>query len=125
MNGNGYREKCQRFQTVITYDKRELLAKAIILPARKAPHVSADSPRFLEPGHVAQIISYSLHNDYGEEVTGLYFFDHERMAIEALILHEWAIDQTAGRMMSILIMDASPTLAEVNARRGYPQGEPA
>jgi hypothetical protein len=122
MNGIGYREKCQHFQTVITYDKRELLVKAIILPARKAPHVSADSPRFMEPGHVARIISYSLHDDYGEEVTGLYF-DHERMSIEALILHEWAIDQTASRMLSRRILEDGPTLREVNARRGYPEGE--
>ncbi len=107
----------KRFQTVIRYDNMELLVKAIILPATKAPRVGADSPRFLEPGHVARVLGYSLFDDYGEEVTGLYFFDHERKDIETRILAEWAIDQTALRMM-----DRSPTLAEVNARRGWGVG---
>jgi hypothetical protein len=116
-------ETAKRFQTVITYEKRELLVKAIILPMKKAPHVGADSPRFLEPGHIARVLGYSLFDDYGEEVTGRYFFDHERMEIEALILHEWAIDQTASRMLFRRILENSPTLSEVNVRRGYPEGE--
>jgi hypothetical protein len=114
---NRYQEEVVKFQTCIAYDGHEFGVKAIILPARKAPHVGADSPRFMEPGHVAQVIEYSLYDDYGKEVTGLYFFDHERKEIEARILAEWTLDQTALRMM-----DVSPTLAEVNARRGWGVG---
>ena len=96
---NGHREKSQRFQETIVYNGKEYFFQAIILPAKKAPHVSADSPHFLEPGRIAQVLGYSLFDDYGEDVTGLYFFDHERMEIESLILHEWALDQTGARIL--------------------------
>ena len=119
------KRKSQHFQTVITYHGRELLAKTIILPATPAPHVSADSPRFLEPGHVAELIYYSLYDDDGKEVTGHYFLDREQHEIEKLIMAEWTIDQTAARVLVNRILYNSSTLAEVNARRGYPQGEPA
>lgn len=119
---NRYQEEVAKFQTCIVYDGRELGVKAVILPAKKAPHVGADSPRFLEPGHVAQVVFYSLYDDDGMEVTDYYFFDHERKEVERLILEEWRIDQTGERLMMRGVLDSSPTLAEVNARRGWGVG---
>jgi hypothetical protein len=91
------RSKGQRFQTVISFDGHELLVKANIIPAHKAPHVSADSPRFLQPGNPMQLVSYTLHDEEGEDVTGRYVFDDKE--VSALILEEWRIDQTGERML--------------------------
>lgn len=125
MNHSRNVHQAQPFQTVINFEGTELLVKSIILPATPAPHVGADSPRFLEPGRAASVIHYSLFDDYGSEVTGYYFLDRERADIEKLILEEWRIDQTGERLIARGVLRNSPTLAEVNFRRGYPEGEPA
>lgn len=100
MQNNRNGRQAQRFQTVINFEGTELLVKSIILPATPAPHVGADSPRFLEPDCIAKIVRYSLFDDYGSEVTGYYFLDRERADIERLILEEWRIDLTAERMVA-------------------------
>lgn len=85
----------QPFQGCITFRNRDLYFKAEILPARKAPHVGADSPRHLEPGRPASVHTYRLfdaEDDTGYECTSLYW--HYREKIKELILFAWWAEQT-------------------------------
>jgi hypothetical protein len=89
------RDKVQKFGGAIRYQGRDLFFKATIRPARKAPHVGADSPRFLEPGRRAEVKSYTLHYIFaGRDVTLAYAsWERDDAAICRLILHEWEKDQ--------------------------------
>jgi hypothetical protein len=68
------------------------LAKALIMPAKKAPHVGADSPRHMEPGRRMSILSYSLYDDDGEETFPILASDID---IIQQIKTAYEIDQTA------------------------------
>jgi hypothetical protein len=105
----------KRFECMIEYDGDELGVKAVIQPTVHAPHVGADSPRFMRPGRPAEVLAYSLFNDDGEDVTINYYMERDREAIKKLILEAWKIDQTADAIYDEFF---SPTLAEVNFRRG-------
>jgi hypothetical protein len=108
--------KLQRFECMIDFEQEELGVKATIQLPVHAPHVGADSPRFLEPGRPAEVLYYELFNDEGEEVTINYYMERDHEAIKRLILEEWKIDQIADAIYEEVF---SPTLAEVNFRRGY------
>jgi hypothetical protein len=89
------RDKVQKFEGAIRYQGRDLFFKASILPARKAPHVGADSPRFLEPGRRAEVKSYTLHCIFdGRDVTLAYAsWERDDAAICRLILQAWDVDR--------------------------------
>ena len=108
--------RLHRFEGMIDFEGDELGVKAIIMPTVHAPHVGADSPRHMQPGRRAEVLYYELFNDEGEDVTVDYFMASEQAAVKRLILEEWAIDQAADTIIEDVF---SPTLAEVNARRGY------
>ena len=41
--------------------------KAVIQPIVHAPHVGADSPRYMEPGRRTEVIYFDLYDEDGEE----------------------------------------------------------
>jgi len=108
--------KLQRFECMIDFDREELGVKATIQLTVHAPHVGADSPRFMRPGRPAEVLTYSLFNDEGEDVTINYYMEKDHEEIKKLILEAWKLDQTADAIYDEFF---SPTLAEVNFRRGY------
>ena len=90
--------RMQRFECAIDFGQRELGVKAVLL--KRPPNV----------------IYYELFDDTGEDVTIEYYREDDHEAIKKLILEEWKYDQTAEKVMDEIW---SPTLAEVNFRRGY------
>jgi len=93
--------------------------KATIIPTAHAPHVGADSPRYMEPGRKCAVVDFELFDDYGIEATRAFLVD-ELEEIRALILEDWQIRRVAESLMAAKVVEFySPTLAEVNFRRGY------
>lgn len=85
------RQKTVPFHGCITFMGRELIVKADILPGRKWPHVSIDSPDYgkAEP---AEILTYSLYSEDGlRDEANKYF--HYREQIRALIMEAWKMEQ--------------------------------
>lgn len=76
------------------------LAKCYIMPSRKSPHVGADSPRFMEPGHRTHVLFYSLYNDEGEEVTPALW---DELDVRRQIVEAFEIDQTAERVVKEVV----------------------
>lgn len=94
------KDKVQRFEGSIRYEGRDLFVKAAILPARNAPHVGADSPRFMEPPRRAEVVYYSLHDiETGAEVTIDYCMDADDAAITDLIRQAYVLDCIAERLL--------------------------
>lgn len=93
------KNEAQPFEGAIRYEGRDLFVKAEILPAKKAPHVSADSPRHMEPGRRAEVLYYSLHDNLtGDDVTVNYCFDAVDREITDLIRTAWVLDCMADRI---------------------------
>lgn len=89
--------RLNRFECIIDFDEKELGVKSIIKSGR-------------------EVVYYELFDDEGEDITINYYREDDHEAIKRLILEEWSIEQTADRVLDEVF---SPTLAEVNARRGY------
>ena len=94
--------KLVRFECLIQFDQEELGVKAVISPKVHAPHVGADSPRFMEPGRPAEVMYYELFNDEGEDVTINYYMERDHEEIKKLILEAWKIDQVAEKIMEAM-----------------------
>jgi len=93
--------------------------KATIIPTAHAPHVGADSPRYMEPGRKCAVVHFELYDDDGNDEGHLYMYK-ELEEIRALILEDWQIRRVAESLMAAKVVEFySPTLAEVNFRRGY------
>jgi hypothetical protein len=75
----------------ITFRDEDLGFKALILPAKEAPHVGADSPRFMEPGRPAVVFGIpTLFDDEGRDVTNTFWYYLGQ--IKSLILTRWAVE---------------------------------
>lgn len=96
------KDKVQGFEDIIHFDGRDLNVKAAIIPARHAPHVSADSPRHMEPGAPARVVWYALFDDEGRDITVDYCFDADDRAITRLILDAWVMDCVADRLAEVV-----------------------
>jgi hypothetical protein len=94
--------KLQRFECYIDFGQEELGVKAVIQPTVHAPHVGADSPRYLKPGRPAEVVYYELFDDEGEDITINYYMERDHERIKELILEAWRIDQTAEKIMEAM-----------------------
>jgi hypothetical protein len=91
------RQDAQSAEGFIRFKDHDLGYKAAILPPRGAPHVSADSPRHMEPPRPAAVLHYVIFNDNGVDVTNWYaYYEPE---IKALILDDWMIRRVAESLM--------------------------
>jgi hypothetical protein len=71
--------------------------KATIMPTIHAPHVGADSPRFMEPGR--EVAYFELFDDDGDEYQHL-FMDKEMEEMRVLILEDWQLRKVAESLMA-------------------------
>ncbi len=90
----------QKFQACINLYDSDYLVKATILPEKPFPHVSYDSPRKWDMGRDARVLSFVVLDDDGNDRTRELWY--HRGDIRAAVLREWAIDQTAERMLEVL-----------------------
>jgi hypothetical protein len=87
----------QPLQGTIRLHEKELHFKAAILPRKDAPHVGADSPRFMAPGYPASVLSYELFDDEGNDQTNHFYY--YRFSIQRLIIDEWKISRVADALI--------------------------
>lgn len=81
----------------IRFWDRDLGFKASVLPARQAPHVGADSPRFMEGPRPSTVDWYMLFDDEGQDITNRYWL--YRDDIRARILEQYRYQRTADALM--------------------------
>jgi hypothetical protein len=97
-----YREKVQHFHPIIKWNGTEYVVHAVMVPMRKAPHVGADSPRYMDTGHPASVFQFHMEDKDGEPVVLGALFCHELREIRELIYQEWVVDQTAERLVEVV-----------------------
>ena len=73
--------------------------KATIIEGRHAPHVGADSPRYMEPGRRSVVAYYELFDDDGRDEPDL-FMDSEKDVIRELIREDHEAQRVAERLMA-------------------------
>jgi hypothetical protein len=92
------------FLTTVQVRRRWYFVQAKIAPAIQAPHVSADSPRYLEPGKPAEVLSMQISRPYADQDFAEHseeeFNDHQWATVkEAVLEHyrasEWITEETA------------------------------
>jgi hypothetical protein len=75
---------------------------AIVRPAKFPPHISADSPRFMEPSRPAEIVFYMLFDEEGNDRTGICIRNAAEWKIFDYIHSHREYQQVAERIMGVV-----------------------